>query len=239
MPKNKLRILCTSNLDASLVKKLEVNGMICDTIPFIRISYEKDYVQQREITLLLNEKITAVFTSKHAIEAVGKIKGIKRAPWKIYCTGSSTARLAANTLTAGSIVGTAENAASLAELILETEKGPGINFFCGDQRRDELPSIVGKKLSVREWIVYKTLLTPVKIEKEYDGILFLSPSAVKSFFSLNEISSSTLLFAIGKTTAAEIKEYCENRMLTGNETSTESLVNKLIEQIYAVKSGDI
>ena len=82
-------------------------------------------------------------------------------------------------------------------------------------------------------------MTPEKIEKEYQAILFLSPSAVKSFFSLNKISSSTLLLAIGKTTAAEIKNWCENRILIGQETSTDSLVDKLIEQIESVRTGDI
>jgi uroporphyrinogen-III synthase len=238
MPKNKFRILCTSNLDDSLVKKLEAHGIVCDNIPFIRISYD-NIARENEIQQLANKEITAVFTSKHAIEAIRFIKGIKNAPWKIYCTGSSTARLAAKILASASIEGIADNAASLAQLILEKEVVSGIDFFCGDQRRDELPSIASPKLSVREWIVYKSIMTPEKIEKEYQAILFLSPSAVKSFFSLNKISSSTLLLAIGKTTAAEIKNWCENRILIGQETSTDSLVDKLIEQIESVRTGDI
>ena len=94
------------------------------------------------------------------------------------------------------------------------------------------------RFSVREWTVYKTLSNSVKTEAEYQGIIFLSPSAVKSFFALNTPSSSILLFAIGETTAAEIKQFCKNRVLTGKQTSTESLVDRLIEEIQAVKTGN-
>ena len=43
------------------------------------------------------------------------------------------------------------------------------------------------ELSVDEVIVYKTIETPKVLTKQYDGILFFSPSAVKSFFSKNSI----------------------------------------------------
>jgi uroporphyrinogen-III synthase len=218
-----------------LIKKLQAHGIMCDTIPLIKILYNKDAIQEKEISQLFNEKIIAVFTSKHAVEAVRNIQGIQNARWRIYCTGQSTARLASEALPGSTLLGTADNAASLAHLIVKNESGSKIDFFCGDIRRDELPSITGQLIKIREWIVYRTALTPMKIEEEYEGIIFLSPSAVKSFFSLNKPSQATLLFAIGNTTAAEIKLFCENRILTGNKTTTESLVDKLIAEIQPVK----
>src|SRR5258706_9822828 len=46
-----------------------------------------------------------------------------------------------------------------------------------------------------------------RAEKVYDGILFFSPSGVESFFNTNEVNEQTILFAIGNTTATEIKKY--------------------------------
>ena len=210
---------------------------MCDVIPFISILYPKDIVLEREISQLFNEKIIAVFTSRHAIEAIRNFQGIQNARWKIYCTGHSTARLAAKIFLFSFISGTADDAASLAQQIVKKEAGSEIYFFCGDLRRDDLPKIAGAELSVMELIVYNTKMTPVKTEEEYQGIIFLSPSAVKSFFSLNKPSASTLMFAIGNTTAAEIKQFCDNRILTGNETSIESLLDTLIDEIQPVKRG--
>jgi uroporphyrinogen-III synthase len=238
MGKNKIRILSTSQLDSMLIKKLEARDILCDVVPFIRISYPKDTVQELEIGKLFNEKIIAAFTSKHAIEAIRNIQGIQDAHWNIYCIGHSTAGLAAKTFPFASIPGTAENAVSLAHLMVKNEPGSKIYFFCGDLRRDELPTIAGKDLTIRELIVYTTQMTPVKTEGEYQGIIFLSPSAVKSFFTMNKPTPSTLLFAIGNTTAGEIKQFTENRIVIGNETSMESVVDKLIEEFQPVKSGD-
>jgi uroporphyrinogen-III synthase len=67
-----------------------------------------------------------------------------------------------------------------------------------------------------------------KIEKTYHGILFFSPSAVQSFFSNNKISDQTILFAIGNTTATEIKKYTNNKIITGDEPGKENLVTEMI-----------
>ena len=60
--------------------------------------------------------------------------------------------------------------------------------------------------SVTELIVYDTRLTPVKLNNQPDAILFFSPTAVKSFFSMNELISRTKIICHGKTTAAALKQ---------------------------------
>ena len=78
---------------------------------------------------------------------------------------------------------TANDAVSLAELIAEDRFVDEVIFFCGDQRRDELPEILRQhEVVVNEIVVYQTIAVPHKIEKQYHGILFFSPSAVQSFF---------------------------------------------------------
>ena len=84
-------------------------------------------------------------------------------------------------------------------------------------------------VSVDEIIVYQTVEVPKFVEKEYDGILFFSPSGVNSFFSLNTIEPETVLFAIGGTTAKAIKEQSENKIIVSEMPSKEQLVEKSIQ----------
>jgi uroporphyrinogen-III synthase len=102
-------------------------------------------------------------------------------------------------------------------------------FFCGDQRRDEMPDQLKiNSIKVTEIVVYKTTLTPQKIEKKYEGILFFSPSAVKSFFQINEVPDQTVLFAIGNTTADELKSFSKNKIVTSDVPTRETLIDKVI-----------
>ena len=106
------------------------------------------------------------------------------------------------------VAGTADSAKGLADIITKNSNSDEVVFFCGDHRRDELSAILREKnIEVNEIVAYKTTLVPHKIEKKYDGILFFSPSAVQSFFQKNKLDEETILFAIGNTTANEIKKY--------------------------------
>ena len=128
------------------------------------------------------------------------------------------------------IVGTAGNATELAELIAEQSVSTKLVFFCGDQRRDELPTILHQHgIEVQEIEVYHTIATPHELHKTYQGILFFSPTAVHSFFSVNTILNETILFAIGSTTANAIQQYSLNTIITANISSKESLVMQAID----------
>jgi uroporphyrinogen-III synthase len=92
-----------------------------------------------------------------------------------------------------------------------------------------LPELLKKKnIGVNEIIVYKTIITPQKIEKKYDGILFFSPSAVKSFFEKNILDGQTVLFAIGSTTADKIRKFSKNKIVVSDVPDKTTLLNKAI-----------
>ena len=103
-------------------------------------------------------------------------------------------------------------------------------FFCGDLRRDELPDILrSNNIEVSEIIVYQTIAVLHKIERQYNGILFFSPSAAESFFRANKLPETTLLFAIGNTTADEIKKFSNDKIFISDELGKENLVKKMID----------
>ncbi|HEX4851773.1 MAG TPA: uroporphyrinogen-III synthase [Puia sp.] len=103
-------------------------------------------------------------------------------------------------------------------------------FFCGDLRRDELPDILKEGgVEINELVVYETKLTPVKVSMRYDGILFFSPSAIKSFFTLNELPSKTVLFSIGETTRATLMDFTDHKIISIDKPNKEDLVRLALQ----------
>ena len=66
-----------------------------------------------------------------------------------------------------------------------------------------------------------------KIKQKWDGILFFSPTGVKSFFAENKIANSAA-FCIGQTTASEVKKYTAN-VFEAEKTTVESVIEKAIK----------
>ena len=193
--------------------------------------------------------------------AVDRLTGINTrtaAGWQIYCMGYATQQLVRRHFGENSIAGTAASATALAAVIVGQQAiGQSITgradalagqpagvqnsdprevfFFCGDQRRDELPEkLLQDGLRVNECVVYRTKRTPHKVEAVYDGVIFFSPSAVHSFFTANELPASTLLFAIGETTANTIRSYTSNRVLLSGSPEKEALIRQVIDH-YNIK----
>lgn len=227
---NSLSILCTRPLEEKLVEEARSNSIDIDIIPFIETEPIESVEVQQEIEYVLSLQTTVVFTSMNAVEAVAANIIDEQPAWKIYCIGFTTTALIRKYFPFSEIVATADNAADLATLIVDGQLSDEVVFFCGDQRREELPEILRKhKIAVNEIIVYQTISLPQKVRKNYIGILFFSPSAVDSFFEMNKVTEHTVFFAIGNTTASSIRKYNNNRILVADEPGKENLVRKMIE----------
>lgn len=228
--KNNLQILCTRPLDDQLISAANKKGIDIDILPFIETEPIESVEVQQEIEVILNAAATVIFTSMNAVEAVEEHVIDEQPEWTIYCIGNTTKELVKKYFPRSEIVGTADSAAELAALILEESITDEVVFFCGDLRRDELPSILKQHdIGVNEIVVYQTMLVPHKVQKEYLGILFFSPSAVESFFINNKLNTTTILFAIGVTTASTIRKYTNNKILIADQPGKENLVEKMME----------
>ncbi len=229
MQQNNISILSTRPLPATLVEEAALQGINIDIKSFIETEAIQSVEVQQEIEQALLQSAVIVFTSMNAVEAVASSVTEEIPDWNIYCMGETTQELVKQYFGKDSIAGTGSNAAELAELIIEDGYVDEVIFFCGDQRRDELPAmLLGNDIEVTEIIVYHTVATPQLLKKEYNGILFFSPSAVDSFFSRNKTGKSTMLFAIGSTTAAAIKKYSDNGVITSAAPGKEKLLEKAI-----------
>jgi uroporphyrinogen-III synthase len=237
MQKNRVHILCTGPVSETLVREAGQNDIIIHEGCFIKTVEIKSAAIEQRINELAHQKITAVFTSMRAVEAVEKFIPGTKTSWKIFCTGNTTKKMVNKIFGEQNICAVADNAEQLAEKIVENSFIKNVVFFCGDQRRNELPvKLKNNGITVEELVVYKTVGTPQILVKQYDGILFFSPSAVKSFFSKNSITAKTQVFAIGTTTANSAKSFTQQPVIISNKPGKENLVTLAIEHFSKSKS---
>ena len=237
MPDSKINILSTRPLNELIIQNAKKRNVLIDTRSFIKIHFIQSLETLQQIQLLAEENIPVVFTSKNAVEALN-LFDLKEPGWRIYCTENATKEAVIKKFGNERIIATGANAEQIAQRIIEAKESQ-IVFFCSNQRLDELPDTLRKNsIDVKEVIVYETQETPYKIDKSYDGILFFSPSAVKSFFSENEISNNTSLFAIGGTTAKMISKFSKNMIVQSNYPDAEKLVEKAISYFDKIKQAE-
>jgi uroporphyrinogen-III synthase len=237
MQKNNLNILSTRPLDPGLIQKASEQQIYIDCISFIETAPIKDQTIEHKIHTLQSKNITAVFTSMNAVEAVQEYL-TAHPHWAIYCIGQTTKELVADTFGEGSIQGIANSASLLADAIINTQQKE-VYFFCGDQRRNELPDKLSEAgITLHEVVVYTTSQQSKALLKEYNGILFFSPSAVHSFFASNNLTSTTTVFAIGSTTAAAIQQYTNNQLIIAERPGKEALVHTMMEYFSAIQKQE-
>lgn len=230
MQQNKISILLTRPLSDSLIEEARQFNIDVDILSFIETETTHSTEVQQEIENALMQSSTVVFTSMNAVQAVAEQLDGQQPDWKIYSIGNTTKQLVQKYFGEEAIAGTASSATELANLIIEEEADDEVIFFCGDQRREELTEILkNNDFEVNEIVVYETVAVPHKVEKQYHGILFFSPSAVESFFSNNKVAESTVLFAIGNTTANSLKKYSNNKIIISDEPGKENLFGKMLE----------
>ena len=238
MKKAKLKILSTKALRQETIDKGSINDIEIDELPFITTEPIKDEELKTSLRGFLQQNITAVFTSRNAVLAFEQIVNAE-VPWKIYCIGQSTRKAVTKVFAEEKISGTADNAAALAETILQDEETRKVIFFCGKQRREELPAkLTAAEIEIEEVVVYETFETPQKMSrKHYDGILFFSPSAVKSFFSMNKLNEEIQVFAIGKTTADAIQKNTGKELIIAETPGEENMIDHVISHFTATKTA--
>ncbi|MDB5198959.1 MAG: uroporphyrinogen-III synthase [Chitinophagaceae bacterium] len=229
MKKTKLKILSTKALSQETIDKASINDIEIDELPFITTEAIKNDDLKNSLRGFLQQNITAVFTSKNAVLAFEQIVNAE-VPWKIFCIGQATKKSVTKVFGEEKISGTAGNASELADVILKDEETRKVIFFCGKQRREELPEkLKTAEVELEEIVVYETFETPQKISrKHYDGILFFSPSAVKSFFSLNKLNDEIQIFAIGKTTAEAIEKNINRELIIAETPGEENMIDQVI-----------
>ncbi|MEM0572543.1 uroporphyrinogen-III synthase [Aequorivita sp. CDY1-MB1] len=164
----------------------------------------------------------AIFTSQNGVHSFfenNRSSEIKNC----FCVGEKTKLLLEkNGL---KVIKMTEYAADLASYLVENHKDDTFHFFCGNIRSEEIPSkLKENNVSFQEIVAYKTTLNPIKINRQFNAVLFFSPSGVRSFFLENKLTNGTAV-CIGTTTASEARKFMENVVIS-NTTTVESVIAK-------------
>jgi uroporphyrinogen-III synthase len=230
MPQNKIHILCTRPVDESFIERAGESGLALEIVSFIETEPIQTVEVQQEIEQALTQSAAVIFTSANAVEAVVPHLDGLIPEWQIFCLGHKTKQIVTKYFGEEFIAGIGNDATELAEVIKETIGTDEVIFFCGNQRRPDLPQILHEEgIRLNEIVVYQTIGLPRKLKSHYQGILFFSPTAVDSFFKLNKANDKTIFFAIGNTTAAEIKKHTKNKILVSEEPVKENVLEMAIE----------
>ena len=229
MPDHEIKILCTRPIDYSLTQKAIAQHIRLDIRSFIETEPIQTIEVQQEIEQAALQVATVIFTSMNAVEAVTNMLDGHVPEWQIYCIGHTTKQLVENYFGAGTVTGSSDNAAELADLIIENNDTEEVIFFCGNKRRDELLNkLQDENIFVNEIVVYLTKNIQHRIAEKYDAILFFSPSAVESFFKINKPVPDCILFAIGNTTRKTIEQFCENKISVSKSPGKDMLVEQAL-----------
>jgi uroporphyrinogen-III synthase len=226
----KYKVLSTKKLLPSLVEQAKQNDIEIIEQDFISVKP----ILNREtfeniLSFALNDKRVVVLTSSNAVEVLERYMQFEGSAclidWQVFCLSGKTKETLLNAhRIEKNILGEAKNAEELSnEIIRHGVKE--IVFFCGDKRRDELPTILkAAGIKVHEVVMYETTETPAVATEDIDAIFFFSPSAVQSFFSVNQLKKNTVCFAIGQTTANKIADFTDNQIIISESPSQEMML---------------
>ena len=172
-----MKLLSTKIVSKKFKDLLIKNNYQIEEKSFIKIL---PFKSKSNISILEN----IIFTSKNAVKIILNNYIIKNnlVNKDIYCVGKSTAELIKkNNL---NLIKSEDNSKNLSKFILANFKNSknSFTYFSGKKRIRELENNLKKNnINIIVHEVYDTLLTPIKINDLYDGVIFIA-SAVKSFF---------------------------------------------------------
>lgn len=213
-----IRIVSTKKLQSNQKQFLLNAGFRLIEADFIQIDFQSFYLNSTFDNL--------IFTSQNAVLSVLKNENSVILKDKIcFCVGKKTKQLLEENGFKVEI--SFDYADELVDYFLESHFDKKFTFFSGNLRRDTIPTAFQKNNIIFEEIeVYKTVLTPHKIDSQIDGILFFSPSAVQSYLKENTISNE-ICFCIGTTTANEF-ENTTNKIVIANQPTIENVIIQTI-----------
>ena len=214
----------TTILATIKLKKAEKAKLIDVNISVIEHKFIK--IQKINFTVkTLNEFV--VFTSKNSVISVLKNNIATQVKEKqVICVGQKTKQLLEQN--GFKVVNYADYADDLGLLIKDKYVNKSFTFFSGNIRRNTLPNVFNENnIKWNEFVVYETTLNPKKIKEQVDGILFFSPSAVKSYLMKNKLENETC-FCIGTTTAKALEKITKNIKVTSIPT-VENVISEVIK----------
>lgn len=195
---------------------------------------EYDAISIESLKFDVPKKIeNAIFTSQNGVRSYFRNKTKNSTIQRCFCVGEKTKLLLEEN--GQKVIKIGQNSSELANFIVKNVKNDSFYYFCGSNRRDELPIMLkSKKIEFFEVKTYKTTLKLKHFGQNFDGILFFSPSGVQSYKAENSMTGA-YAFCIGETTAGEAKKYTD-KVVIANSPSIESVIAKAAKTLQIIRS---
>ncbi|MGV9002471.1 uroporphyrinogen-III synthase [Flavobacterium sp.] len=216
----KINILSTKKLlESQKQRLLDANFEV------IEVNFIETTIKDFELTKI-NQNL--IFTSQNAVQSVlnhPKLEDLKSK--NVFCVGMKTKGLL--TENGFNVIAYTGYAADLAEIISLVYNKENYTFFSGNLRRETLPEkLKENNIQFNEIEVYETQLTPKKMTKKLDGILFFSPSGIESYLKMNTIKDQ-ICFCIGDTTAEPLEIKKVKNIVIADTPIVENVIAEVIE----------
>lgn len=222
----KPRIVFTTQLSEQKRGMLEDGQFLIESEPFITFEYLMPALWMSNVP----EKTDAwIFTSKRAVKAVSPKLNDLEIPQHIFAVGTNTAEKLEE-LGLKVFIPEEYNAAMLANMMQELDLKEVVHF-CGNLKAENLAKLLGESVNLSSVEVYQTKLTGHKMSDldNFNGIVFMSPSAVESFSQQNSVSENMQVFCIGPTTEAAAIEAGIQYCITPEYSTLDSLMESIQE----------
>ncbi|WP_410881631.1 uroporphyrinogen-III synthase [Myroides sp. DW712] len=187
-----------STRKVSQLHHLQINESAIDWV-------EEDFIGIQPCVFSVDQpREILLFTSQNAVRSVlnnpasAVLKGVPA-----ICVGIKTKELLAKN--GWTVLAWTHYAKELTNVIQQQFASQSFSFFCGNIRREVLPTFFKQhQIPFDEYVVYQTVKYPHQMQQKLDGICFYSPSAIESFLENNAITTE-VCFCIGDTTADALK----------------------------------
>jgi len=224
MNNKKPKIVFTTQLSEEKRGWLENSQFLIESEPFIVIEYSMPALWRSQVP----EKMDAwIFTSKKAVKAVSPLINDLGIPKYVFAVGSKTAEMLEEI---GIKVTIPEeyNARALAAMMKELDLNEVVHF-CGNLKAADLGKLLGDGVNLTSIEVYETKLTEHKMDdlENFDSIVFMSPSAVRSFIKQNSVNGNMQVFCIGPTTREAAQEAGMQNSIIPEYATMDSLMESI------------
>ncbi|QYJ69134.1 uroporphyrinogen-III synthase [Flavobacterium litorale] len=214
-----VRIVSTKKLQSNQRQYLLNAGLALTEANFISVKHK---------TFTTNDiRKNLIFTSQNGFKAfLANIPlGGAYKNHAIFCVGQKTRNVIVSE--GYTVIAFSDYAEELAATIINNYNKERFTFLSGNIRRDTLPNALKNAgVDYNEIEVYKTALTPHKMNTEANGLLFFSPSGVASFLKQNTVGTATC-FCIG-TTTAEALTGITKKIIVANKPTIENVIIQCI-----------
>ena len=214
----KLKILSTKKLNITNQDLFKASNVDLTQHDFISTSTTTFKLPNHNGAWIFTSKsaVNAVFLSKEKIKCIGKT---------IYCVGENTKSLLLKN--GQKVIKMTKNSSKLADFIKKTAKNENFVFCCGSIKNKAFNTFFKKNnITLTEIPVYKTILNSKKFEKKFNGIMFFSPSGVKSYLEKNSFDDNACI-CIGETTSNYVSKFSKN-IITCDSPSINNVITLTI-----------